>query len=274
MLNLFKYELFSRRMAVIGWGIGLAAFGSMYVAVYPEVASEMANLAGLAIYKAMGIDLASFAGYIASVVVQIMPVVLGVYVIIAGTATLAGEEENGTLELVAATPLSRWQIIATKALALAIVLFLILIILGVGAGLTLSYVSQTTEVDATPTQLFVALLGAWPVMMAFLAIAMFLGTVTPSRRVASGLMTLIYIGSYLINSVANIVDSLEWLNGFSLFTYMDATASVFEDGISASNVLVLLVVTAVFLGLAAWFFQRRNLTVGAWPWQRGRVPTS
>lgn len=274
MFNLFRYELLSRRMAIIGWGIGLAAFGSMYVAIYPEFASEMAGLAGASIYRAMGMDVASFAGFIASTVVQFMPVVLGVYVIIAGTGTMAGEEDDGTLELIAATPLSRWQIVATKAAALAIVLFLILAIVGVGNGLTLNYVSQTIEVDVTPTQLFFAVLGTWPVMVAFLTIAMFLGTVTPSRRVASGLMTLVYIGSYLINSMANIVESLEWLKTLSVFGYMNATAKVFEEGVSAGDTLVLFVVAVVSLGLAVWFFQRRNLTVGAWPWQRGRIPTS
>ena len=274
MLNLFRYELFSRRMAIIGWGLGLAGFAAMYVAVYPEVAAEMSNLAGIAIYKAMGLDLASFAGYIASVVVQIMPVVLGVYVIIAGTGTLAGEEEDGTLELMVATPMPRWQIVATKFAALAIVLALILFIIGLGAGLTLHYVSQTTEVDATPLQLIVALVGAWPLMLAYLSIALFLGTVTPSRRLASGIMALVYIGSYVINSVGNMVESLQGLKALSLFSYVNTTAAVFEEGARAGDVAVLLGVTVVFFGLALWFFQQRNITVGAWPWQRGRVPTA
>jgi hypothetical protein len=25
-------------------------------------------------------------------------------------------------------------------------------------------------------------------------------------------------------------------------------------------------------GLAVFFFQRRDITVGAWPWQRGKMP--
>jgi hypothetical protein len=38
-----------------------------------------------------------------------------------------------------------------------------------------------------------------------------------------------------------------------------------------SAALVLLLMAAVFTALAVLSFQRRNLTVGAWPWQRGRV---
>ena len=271
MLTLFKHELFSRWVSILGWGIGLTLFASMYIGIFPEVADEMASLADLSLYQAMGIDLGSFAGYIASVVVQIMPVILGVYVIMVSTGTLAGEEDNGTLELVVATPLPRWQIVAMKAAALAVVLFLILAIVGVGSALTLSIVKQTTEVDVTPIQLFVSLLGAFPLMLAFFSIGLFLGTIMPSRRVAVGVMTVVYIGSYLMQSVAALVESMAFLDAWSLFAYVDTTTSVFTDGIDASNVLILLAVSAVFFALALWRFERRNITVGAWFWQRASV---
>ena len=29
---------------------------------------------------------------------------------------------------------------------------------------------------------------------------------------------------------------------------------------------------AIAFGLALFFFQRRDITVGAWPWQRGKIP--
>ena len=96
MINLFKHELFSRRSAILGWGIGLTLFAALYIGVYPDMADEMAGLADLSVYQAMGIDLASFAGFIASVVVQITPIILGVSVIMMATGTLAGEEESGT----------------------------------------------------------------------------------------------------------------------------------------------------------------------------------
>ena len=274
ILNLFKHELFSRWVSILGWGIGLTLFASMYISIFPEVADEMAGLAALSLYQAMGIDLGSFAGYIASVVVQIMPVILGVYVIMISTGTLAGEEENGTLELVVAMPLQRWQIVAMKAAALSVVLFLILGIIGAGSAFTLNIVKQTTEVDVTPMQLFISMQGAFPLMLAFFSIGLFLGTIMPSRRLAVAAMTIIYIGSYLMQSIAAIVESMEFLDSWSLFAYVDTTISVFTDGIDLNNVLVLLAVSAVFFVLAVLSFQRRNITVGEWPWQRGRVPAN
>jgi len=271
MLNLLKHEVFSRRWAIIGWGIALTLFGSMYIAIYPEFASEMQGLAGIAIYQAMGMDIASFAGFIASVAVQILPIIFGVYMIMAGTGTLAGEEENGTLELVMAMPLHRWKILAMKALGLMIVALLTLVIVGVGCSLTLGLVKQTTEADVTLPQLFVAMVGAWPLMVAILAMSMFFATVMPSRMLAVTVMIAFYLVSYLLQSIAALVESLEGIKALSIFNYFDSTTTVFEEGIKFGDVAVLLTIAVAFFGLALVFFEQRNITVGEWPWQRRRV---
>lgn len=271
MFNLLKYELFSRRTSIVAWGIGLAMFASMYIAVYPSMADQMAGLAQIEFYKVLGIDMASFAGYIASVVVQVVPIILGVYVITISTGTLAGEEDNGTLELIVAMPLPRWQIVAMKSVALSIVLFFIVLIFGMGGSLTLSFIKSTIEVDVTPSQLFVAMLGVYPVMLAFFSIGLFLGAFMPNRRLAVSAMTVFYISSFLTKSIAGFITSLESIRYVSLFSYVNTTSSVFTEGIDIGNVLVLLAVTAVFFGLAVFTFQGRNITVGQWPWQRAQI---
>lgn len=273
MFNLFKHELLSRWRATIGWGIGLSLFSALYIGVYPSFANEMAAFANVEFYKLLGMDLASFAGYIASIVVQILPIILGVNVIMLATGTLAGEEDSGTLELVVAMPLYRWQIVAMKTAALLIVILLIMLIFGAGSALVLAVVTATTDVaiDTTPMQLYGALLGAYPLMVAIFGISLFLGTFMPSRRSAMALMILIYIASYVANSAGGLVESLNWLKTISLFSYVNTTASVFTDGHDVGRVFVLLVVGAAFFGLALWSFEGRNITVGQWPWQRARM---
>lgn len=256
---------------MILWGIALAAFGSMYVLVFPAIGEQAIEALGdLEIYAALGMDIGSFAGYIASVVVQIMPIILGVYMIMAATGTLGGEEENGTLELVVAMPLPRWQIVMMKAIALMVVSFIILLIVGLGNALSLELVRQTTTtvVDVTAGQLIVALLGAWPLMVATIMMSMFFAAVLPGRMMALAVMVVIYLASYLLRSISGMVNSLEGLKNLSLFNYVDSTSAVFTDGIHASNVAVLLGIGLVFFLLTLWAFQGRNITVGQWPWRR------
>ncbi len=268
MLNLLKHEMQSRWGAIIGWGIGLALFGAMYIAIYPEAGPAMATLADLSIYQAMGIEMGSFEGFIASSVVQFIPIILGIYAIITSTQTLAGEEDDGTLELVLTMPLPRWQIVAVKAIAMAVTAILILVIAGLGNGITLNASKASVEVDVTPTELFWATLSGWPITMAFMMIGLFLGAYLPNRRTAALTTTVIFLASYFGETLAGFAESLDAVKPFSLFTYFDSSSALFIEGVQASDVWTLLIVTAVFFGLALLAFQRRNVTVGAWPWQR------
>ena len=271
MLSLFAHELRSRWKAVVGWGIGFALFGAMYITVYPEVEEQMADMADLSLYQAMGISMASFEGYIGSVVILFVPLLLGIYAIGTGTKTLAGEEDSGTLEIIMARPLSRWQIVSVKALAIGIALIVILLLGGLGNAAVLAAVKTGYETTMMPMDLFSAVLTGWPITMAFAMISLFLGAFTPSRRIATIVATVILIASYFGENLAGMVESLEAVKPFSLFTYFDSSATVFTDGAKASDVLILLSVAVVFFLLALISFQQRNVTVGAWPWQRGRA---
>jgi uncharacterized membrane protein YbhN (UPF0104 family) len=108
--------------------------------------------------------------------------------------------------------------------------------------------------------------------MAVGMISLFLATANPSRRTASMLATVLVLVSYLGSNLTGMVSSLESIEKLFLFHFYEATAEAFTEGQQVGNVLVLLAVALVAFGLAVFFFQRRNLTVGAWPWQRGRIP--
>lgn len=271
MLNLLKYEITSRWVAVLGWGIGMALFGSMYIGIWPEMSAQIGDLADLSIYETFAIDMGTFGGYIASVVVQYIPLLVGVYAIVASTGTLAGEEDRGTLELLLATPLPRWQIVTVKAIAISVVALLIVIIAGIGDALTLSAVRSSVETDVTPLQFFGVVLNSWPITFAFMMMGLFFGAYLPNRRVAVSVLATIFIASYFVKILASLVDSMEFIKYVSLFNYFDTSADVFDVGVQASDVLILLMVGLACFGLAVVSFQRRNVTVNAWPWQRPTV---
>ncbi len=56
-----------------------------------------------------------------------------------------------------------------------------------------------------------------------------------------------------------------------LFYYFEATADALENGQQSGNVLIILAAMLVAFGLAIFFFQKRDLTVGMWPWQRAKM---
>ena len=83
--------------------------------------------------------------------------------------------------------------------------------------------------------------------------------------------TVFVLVSYFAGNIAGQVEAAENLKYLSIFTYYNSSASVFEEGQAAGDLAVLLGIIAVCLGLAVYFFNRRNITVGAWPWQRAVV---
>jgi ABC-2 type transport system permease protein len=271
MLNLLKHELKSRWGAILGWGVGLTLFGAMYISIFPEAEEQMVALADLSIYQAMGIELGSFEAFIGSTVVLFVPILLGIYGIITSTGAVAGEDDSGTLELVLAMPLHRWQIISVKAIAISAAALLILVIAGLGNAAVLSAIKTRVEVDVSPLQLIGAVLNGWPISLAFMMIGLFLGAYLPTRRSAALTTTVIFVASYFGENLSGLVASLEPLKPLSLFTYFDSSVTVFTEGVEVGDVFLLLGVAAVFFLLAAISFQRRNVTVGAWPWQRARL---
>ncbi|MCP4357695.1 MAG: ABC transporter permease subunit [Chloroflexi bacterium] len=275
MLRLLLQELQFRRNGIIGWAIGLSFFPAMYVGIYPQFEAELEGMQAimdLEIYKAMGMSFATFEDWMASTVINIIPVIVAIYAVINGTGTLAGEEDDGKLELVVTLPIPRWQIVTAKGIALGVALFLILSLQGiVSAAVFLAIKDQIAATTLTGTDVFMAMVSAWPVVFAIAMISLFLGTLCPRRRIAALIGTAVVIISYFGSNLTGQVSSLENLEPFFLFYYFDATATAFTDGQEAGQVTALLGIALVAYGLALFFFQRRNITVGAWPWQRAKI---
>jgi ABC-2 type transport system permease protein len=271
MFRLFVQELKFRRSAIIGWGLGLCFFPLVYISVYPSVADEMAGLADLEIYKAMGVSLGNFSDWVGSILLVFLPLVAAIFAIINGTGTLAGEEEDGRLEMVVTLPLPRWKIMTAKALALTVSSFIIILIVALVSLGVLQAIEGQIESEFTGSELLIGVLYTWPLVFAVAMIAMFLATFCASRRFASMISAAYLVISYFGSNLASSTAVLEPFEPFFLFTYQDASGTAVIEGQAASDVLTLLGVGAAAFLLGLLFFQRRKLTVGAWPWQRGRI---
>jgi ABC-2 type transport system permease protein len=274
VFSLLVQEVRMRRNAIIGWGLGVCFFPLVYVTLYPSFADQMGafqEMTDMAFYQAMGINMGSFESYVASTVINMVPLILCIFAVMNGTGTLAGEEDDGRLELIVALPIPRWQIVTVKALSIGVALFLILVLVSLGAALSLASIASQVETTVTPLDFFLSLLSAWPLLMAVAMISLFLGAFTPSRRIAALLATVVVVVSYFGSNLAGMITSLADAQKIFLFYYYDASAAALIDGQPMGNILAVLAVVLVAFGLALFFFQRRDITVGVWPWQRVRL---
>ena len=276
MLRLLLQELRFRRNAIIGWAIGLTFLPAIYVGIYPQFEAELAGMQAildLEIYQAMGMNFGTFEDWIASTVINIVPILVAIYAVMDGTGTLAGEEEAGKLELVVALPIPRWQIVTVKAIAHGIALFLILLLVAISTTIVFLAIESQVETNLVATDILWSLIYTWPIVMAFGMIGLFLGAFAPRRRIAALIATVIVVVSYFGSNLSSQVSSLESIQPFFFLHNLDSTAGLFETGPQASDVLILLGIALVAFVWAIVFFQLRDITVGAWPWQRGKIPT-
>ncbi|WP_332248192.1 ABC transporter permease subunit [Chloroflexus aggregans] len=219
------------------------------------------------LYRAFGnLTIATFEGYIGSTI--FFSILLAVLAIVTGTGMLAGEEEAGTLELQLALPLARRQLVTAKTLELAAIGFIVLVVAGLAAtGIFLAIRDRlTTSLDAG--DLFRATIAHWPPVWLFQTLSLWLGTVTPSRRIALAIATVLLIVSFPGYNLVGMSPDLEWLRPFSPFHYLPVTPETLNDGPALGDLAILTVMAPVWYGLAVMSFDRRDVTVGAWPWVR------
>ncbi|MEV4625466.1 ABC transporter permease [Micromonospora sp. NPDC049523] len=261
--NPFTKALFDTRRSLFGWTVAIVAVGAMYASFWPTMQTpEMTE--ALAAYpegllEAFNYsDLTSAAGYLGGAVYGLLvPLLVTVFAIAAGTRAIAGDEEAGTLDLLLAHPVGRARLALHRyaALLLGLVLIsgllaLVMIALsgpaefdGVGAG----------ELAAISLQL--ALFGA-----TFGALAFAIGGATGSRAAALGGAAAVAVLAYLANSVLPQVDGLAWAQNLSPFHWY-LTGDPLVNGLQTTGPLLLLATTTLLVAAGTHLFTRRDLAV-------------
>ena len=143
---------------------------------------------------------------------------------------------------------------------------IILVLVGVGSMAT--FAGLRIETSLSSVDILLAIMSAWPIIVAFMMISLFLGSCLPTRRLAAMTATVIFVASYFGERFTILAKSLRPLSRWSLFHYFDATSSLFSDGVKARDLGVLLATVSGFFVLAVVCFARRDVTTAAWPWRR------
>src|SRR5262245_28114077 len=113
--TIFRYTLAGFRWQIIGWGVALFLVGLLIVPLYDLMLERREQLEELiesfppAFSAFMGDMTRMFSpeGYLTVRYFSLMPLILGVFAVLAGSGLLAADEESGVLDLVLAHPVSR-----------------------------------------------------------------------------------------------------------------------------------------------------------------------
>ena len=266
MFTIFRYSFNRYRGQILGWGVSLGLLCMYLARFYDTIAAQKEQY--LKLFANYPKELMVFfgtseamqmftpAGYLNLEYFSYMSIIIGIFAILAGSGMLAGDEESGTMDLVLAYPISRTALFMGRILA-----FLVATI-GI---LALNWIGFLIGIPSTSLGLNAAEI-AWPffslfaVLMIFGTLALFLSMLLPSRRMAAMTSGILMVASFFITALARLDSKLEQISKLSPLNYYQGGMAI--DGLNWGWVAGLVGFSVLFVLIAWWRFERRDIRVG------------
>lgn len=253
-------DLRLRRRLLIGYTLGMALYTLVIVFLYPEFKNTTSlnqltkhGSTAAALFGIAG-SLTSPSGWLgANLYDNFLPLVMLLITVGYGASCLAGQDEDGTLCIVATLPIARrgilFEKVATLTVQAVVLAFVIMACTIVGRGFDLALpISHLAGIS-----LGIALLG-----IDFGLLAILVGSRTGSRGVALGVTSAIAAASYLFSSLAPVVAWIRPARYASLF-YWSVGNSQLTAGLTLGSAGVLALVGTALIGASIWAFNRLDL---------------
>jgi ABC-2 type transport system permease protein len=225
-----------------------------------EVAGELAGLPP-AFQGILGtpIHIERLGGFLSWRVLNFLPVLLGIWSIVALSGTVAGELAKGSLDPLASAPLSRRRLALEKVVGYLLALALSVAILGVGIAISIAAFGNlpgdAVGLDAIAGHLvWLFLAGLLPGALAF-AVGPILG-----RGGALGVAAIALMASFVINGYAATVPAFDAVRQLSYFAF-SAGHRPLAGAWDWPSIAGLGIACALFLGIGVAAFERRDLLV-------------
>ncbi len=258
--ELLRIDLVARRRAVAGYALGMAVYALIIVAIYPEFEHSTSlnditkNTPALAaLFGAIG-SLTSPSGWLnVNLYANVFPLLVLLVTVGYGASCLAGQDEDGTLGLIATLPIRRRRIVAQKALAMVGQATVVVVVVAACVA-----IGRIFHVTVSPNHLIGASAGVLLLGIDLGLVALAVGAASGSRGVAIGVATAVAAASYLVSSLAPVVNWIRPVRFLSLF-YWSVGNNQLTAGLSVGEVAVLVIVGVVLGGLAMAAFDRLDL---------------
>ena len=225
--SVFGKGLRDSRWAILGYGLGIGLImfvtASQVAAEFPDAASRAALAAQMQMLPDVmrgllgePINIDTLGGFIAWRTLGIMPIIVGIWSLMALSGTIGREAATGSLEFVLAAPLSRTAIAVQKVGSHLVALAIAMTLLGI---LTWASTLAFATLPGDEVSLLDALAAAWTVGLLGMvggAVAFALSSIL-GRGPALAIGAVVLVASYLVHSYASIAPAFETIEPLSYF---------------------------------------------------------
>jgi ABC-2 type transport system permease protein len=205
----------------------------------------------------IGID--KLGGFLSWRILNFMPVTLGIWAVVAMSGLLAAELSRGSMDLLAASPISRWRLALEKLVGYLVALLLATALLTLGLIVAIAAFSTLPGDDPGVGAILSQAVWAYLTILFPGAVA-FAAAPVLGRNQALGLGAVVLFGGFVINGYASSVPAFDKVRGISYFAITAGHRPM--AGVSDWGSVALeagLIVAFLIVGLIA--FTRRDLLV-------------
>ena len=266
--NVFLKSLRDNRTGILAWGIGVGLLLLITASQYPtlvgpagpgreQLAAETAK-AFQAFSFILGdiTSLDTMGGFVTTRSLGFVPVIFGLWAAVVGAGLIRGEEQDGALDVLLATPHSRRSVLGQKAAALAVALAIAIVLAMLGLEIGAVAGGEALPADG----LLLATLNILVVALFWGVLGLLLGQFTITRRAASGAAGALIFGTYLLNNTLGSISGLEWTAWLTPFHYYSASKPLVPGRtMEWGSWFVLVAATTILLALTGLVFERRDI---------------
>lgn len=263
MFTEIKHTLRRMRGAIIGWGIGLFAYGLLMAYFYSSLEMMEGFLENLENYPPEMLaffpsifDIMTPKGYMDTYYFSYMTLIIGIFAVSVCANLLVGDEEKGILDLLMAYPVSRTGFFWGRVLGFLITTALILLISWLGWLIP----AGSSGLELSAIEFLRPFIPLYAVLVLFGFLALLFSMLLPAARMATGLAGGLLVVNFLLVGLANLNPDLQSIYELTPLYFYQGGAAV--DGLDWANLLGLIGLALVIALLAWWRFQRREIRVG------------
>jgi ABC-2 type transport system permease protein len=261
---MFRRALYDLRWSVFWYSAGLLVYSAVMISIFPMFQDMMTDFDDLlerypeAVLRAFGFegDLASFASFIGVEFINVIwPLIVAIFVIMAGTSTVAQEIERGTADLWLSVPEDRWRLLLSKSIALVLGISALVIVTVISLWIGSIIVDEPFSAAAVIAAMLV--LFSYP--FAILGYSLLLSSLFSERGKAAGIAAAVTILGYLAWLIAGLAERWEWMKYISPFSAYKPQQALDAGEIPFLEVLVLIAIGVITALVAMVIFQRRDV---------------
>jgi len=266
----YRYTFTGMRWQILGWGLGLALYGLMIIPMYESLGSNPGQfeqmIAGyppefLAFFGADVNSPLTPAGFLGMYAFSMLPVIVGVFAVIAGSGLIVNDEERGRLDLIIAHPIGRPPFFWGRFLGFLGAAVSIMVLSWLGFSMLLG----RSSLGVTWGQMAIPFLSLLIQLILYATLGLLLSMLLPSRNLAAMLTALVMVLSYLLSSLSFLDQRIATIAQALPYHYYQTVMSI--DQLDLAQLGALLGISLGLTLLAAFLFYRRDIRLsgeGSW----------